>query len=244
MRGIKKALCILMLLFFMAGLGMFLYPVVNGAIQNAAMEEDANSFLNLVEDASTQDNGTQEAPEETEPMQHEALWNAMVNYNEKIWLQNQEGLSDPWSYEQPSFQLGDYGLEDEVFAVIQIPRLKLVMPIYLGATEKHLTMGAAHLSQTSLPIGGANTNCVIAGHRGWRGSAFFRDIPTLVPGDEVIITNLWGEISYRVTATKVIAPNDIDEILIQEGRDMVTLVTCYKLPNGRKDRCLVICDRK
>jgi sortase A len=103
--------------------------------------------------------------------------------------------------------------------------------------------GAAHLSQTSLPIGGNNTNCVIAGHRGWGGASYFRYITDLQPGDEVIITNLWGEMSYTVTDTQIIAPNDVEQILIQENRDMITLLTCHPYASGGEQRYLVYCER-
>ena len=89
------------------------------------------------------------------------LLGAMQAYNETLWFEKQAGLKDPWSYAQPSFSLSEYGLENEIFGVISIPKLDLEMPLYLGATTKHLAAGATHLSQTSLPIGGSNTNCVI-----------------------------------------------------------------------------------
>lgn len=94
----------------------------------------------------------------------------MVRYNETIYAQGQTGLSCAYDYQKPSFRLTDYGLSDEVFGVISIPVMELEMPIFLGATEQHMADGAAHLSQTSLPIGGENTNCVIAGHRGYNGA--------------------------------------------------------------------------
>ena len=168
----------------------------------------------------------------------------MVNYNNTIWAEKQSGLCDPWSYQQPSFTLGDYGLEDEVFGVVSIPKLDLEMPLYLGATYQHMADGAAHLSQTSIPIGGNNTNCVIAGHRGWKGASYFRNITELEPGDEVIVTNLWGSLTYQVTETKIIQPNDVEAIHIQEGRDMVTLLTCHPYASGGKQRFLVFCDRQ
>ena len=147
------------------------------------------------------------------------------------------------SYQQPSFTLGEYGLEEEVFGVISIPALDLEMPLYLGATSAHMAKGAAHLSQTSLPIGGMNTNCVIAGHRGYNGAAYFRYVTELKPGDEVIITNLWETMTYVVTDTQIIKPNEVDQILIQEGRDMITLLTCHPYASGGKQRFLVFCDR-
>lgn len=70
------------------------------------------------------------------------------------------------------------------------------MPVYLGATDVNLASGAAHLSQTSLPIGGENTNCVIAGHRGWNGAAYFRYVPDLEKGDFVTLQNLWETLTY------------------------------------------------
>ena len=134
-------------------------------------------------------------------------------------------------------------MEEEVFGVIAIPALDLEMPLYLGATSAHMAKGAAHLSQTSLPIGGMNTNCVIAGHRGYSGAAYFRYVTELKPGDEVIITNLWETMTYVVTDTKIIMPNEVDQILIQEGRDMITLLTCHPYASGGKQRYLVFCDR-
>ena len=95
------------------------------------------------------------------------LWEDMTAYNEAIFAQGQSGLSCKLDYQQPSFLLADYGLKEEVFGVITIPAMELEMPIYLGATNQHMADGAAHLSQTSLPIGGTNTNSVIAGHRGY-----------------------------------------------------------------------------
>lgn len=140
--------------------------------------------------------------------------------------------------------LSAYGIENEVFGVIQIPKLGLKLPIYLGATAAHTDKGAAHLSQTSLPIGGKNTNCVLAGHRGWEGADYFRYITELKPGDKITITNLWETLTYTVTETKIIYPNEIEEILIQEDRDMLTLLTCHPYASGGRQRYLVFCDRQ
>ena len=125
-------------------------------------------------------------------------------------------MSCEYAYEKPSFNLKDYGLEDEIFGVISIPELELEMPIYLGATYQHLADGAAHLSQTSIPVGGENTNSVIAGHRGWGGASYFRYITNLEVGDEVIITNLWDTTIYEV---KCVCGNVIafDEETLEEG---------------------------
>ena len=240
----KTVIVILMVLVFLVGLACTMYPRIQGAAVDIHMQQQAQAFIDRVTVLPSVD-PTEPCEPTTQPVAvpHVDLLEAMQAYNQQIWEEKQEGLCDPWSYQQPSFTLGDYGLEDEVFGVILIPTLKLELPLYLGATYQHMADGAAHLSQTSLPIGGNNTNCVIAGHRGWRGAAYFRYITELQPGDEVIITNLWGDMTYTVTDTKIIAPNDVDQILIQEGRDMITLLTCHPYASGGKQRYLVYCER-
>ena len=245
----RKIVILIMLLVFAAGLGIMLYPSLQGAITDHRIIQEAHEFLEMLEtiptkpEAEATEPTEPTEPTETEPVLYPELLNAMQSYNQQIWEEKQAGLCDPWSYEQPSFTLGDYGLEDEVFGVITIPRLQLEMPIYLGATYKHMADGAAHLSQTSLPIGGENTNCVIAGHRGWGGASYFRYITELEAGDEVIITNLWGELRYTVTETKIIDPNDVEEILIQQDRELLTLLTCHPYASGGKYRYVVYCER-
>lgn len=242
----RKVLILLALLVFIAGLGILLYPALQGVIMDNEMTRQAHAFLEMVETKHTipeETHSTETEPAPTAPILYPDLLEAMESYNQRIWEEKQAGLCDPWAYEQPSFTLGDFGLEDEIFGVISIPKLQLEMPIYLGATYRHMADGAAHLSQTSLPIGGMNTNCVIAGHRGWGGAAYFRYITELEPGDEVIITNLWGEMRYTVSEIKIIAPNDVKEILIQEDRELLTLLTCHPYASGGKYRYVVYCER-
>jgi sortase A len=188
------------------------------------------------------ENQSEEAiPEETRPYQE--LWENMNIYNSSIYDMGQAELTDETAYEVPSFILADYGLDSEIFGVISIPSLDIEMPIYLGASYQHMADGAAHLTQTSLPIGGSDTNCVIAGHRGWRGASYFLYLTDLKEGDEVFITNLWETLQYRVVEIQIINPKDIDAILIQEGRELLTLLTCYRVASGEKLRYLVICER-
>ena len=242
MRVLKGMTACMTILLFACGFSIFAYPYIHNYMVERDMRGQIHHFLEQVGTQLTEDN-----PELTDspelPREYQALWDAMVSYNDAIWEEKQAGLCDPWAYQQPSFTLGEYGLEEEVFGVLSIPALDLEMPLYLGATASHMAEGAAHLSQTSLPIGGRNTNCVIAGHRGWNGAEYFRYITELQPGDEVIITNLWETLTYRVTDTRIIMPNEVEQILIQEGRDMITLLTCHPYASGGKQRFLIFCDR-
>lgn len=241
MRNGKVTIITLIALLFLAGLTAFLYPYIQKKVVDTALREDAREFIDRVTEELWQETPKEQATPSEPP--HKELLAAMQAYNEQIYLEEQKGLCDPWSYQQPSFTLADYGLENEMFGTISIPKLELELPLYLGATEENLAAGAAQLSQTSIPIGGVNTNAVIAGHRGWGGASYFRYITDLEIGDEVILTNLWGTLVYRVVDTDTIEPNEVNKVLIQPGKDMVTLLTCHPYASGGKQRYLVFCER-
>ena len=241
---LRAFLIALMLLVFAAGLAFLLYPSLWGAAVDQKISLNAHGFLNR--DKTSPPAEVIVTIDTTEPEEERAypeLWADMVRYNEAIYTQGQAGLSCEYDYQKPSFTLTQYGLADEVFGVISIPAMELEMPIFLGATEQHMADGAAHLSQTSLPIGGENTNCVIAGHRGYNGASYFRYIDKLNVGDLVSVTNLWETLSYRVCEIKIIDPHDVTEILIQPERELLTLLTCHPYASGGRQRYMVYCER-
>ena len=245
----KLALCLSVLLFI-AGLSILSYPCINGFLTDSSMTQDARDFLSQLHPTEafqntteTPENGQDSFIETTPAREYAELWDAMQQYNQDIYEQGQSGLNSSLAYEVPSFCLTEYGLDSEVFGVISIPAIDIELPLYLGATEPHLADGAAHLSQTSLPIGGTNTNAVIAGHRGYSGAAYFRYVNELQPGDQVIITNPWDTLIYTVSEIQIISPNDVDAIHIQNDRDLLTLLTCHPYASGGKQRYLVICER-
>ena len=247
----KIFFAILAALLLLSGSIILLYPSLNGLWVDYTMRRDAQEFLSYVEvKPFTPEEGipsetiSQERVEESaSPTEHTQLWLDMKAYNEAIFREGQEGLSNPTAYEKSSFRLSDYGLETEVFGVLSIPRLSLEMPIYLGASKQNMANGATVMGQTSLPIGGSNTNCVLAGHRGWNGTAYFLYINQLGPGDTVTVTNLWETLTYEVVETQIISPNDVDAIHIQPNRELLTLLTCHPPASGGKQRYLVFCER-
>ena len=244
----RTFLLILSIFLFAAGCAVMLYPQANKLWVEYKLRRDAEEFLSYVEIGPySPSQGTSyvdtQTPGETLPDRYPELWQQMKAYNESIYESGQEGLANEESYKQPSFILADYGLESEVFAVLSIPKLDLAMPLYLGATDRHMADGAAHMTETSLPIGGNNTNCVIAGHRGWNGAPYFLYINQLEKGDIVTITNLWEVLIYEVVDTKIITPYDVESIHIQENRDMITLLTCHPPATGGRERYLVYCER-
>lgn len=236
---VRTLLRVLYLSIFLLGLTIFTIPYA----QRIRVQQEMDSSIQAFQiQETTPPAQTENLPTE-ETRAYAELWEEMSAYNEKIHDEQQALLSSRAALQKTDFQLRDYGRNDEVFAVLNIPKINLDMPVYLGATDQNLANGAAHLSQTSLPIGGENTNCVIAGHRGWNGAYYFRYVPDLRKGDVVTLQNLWETLSYQVVETKIIAPSDVDAIRIQEGRELLTLLTCHPYASGGKQRFLVICER-
>ncbi len=248
-RKVKAIFTAFSVTVFLVGAAVLAYPLVHGSLVDNSLEQVAGDFLSYFkinpyrEDEVVLDFFTPTEPEETTPRQYAELWEDMSRYNTQLYEEKQAGLSSISAYTIPSFVLKDYGLDSEVFGVISIPSLALEMPLLLGATTQNMADGAAILSQTSVPLGGPNTNSVIAGHRGYNGASYFRYITDLQIGDIVTVTNLWECLTYKVVATEIIEPNEYESILIQEGKDMITLLTCHPYASGGKQRYLVFCER-
>lgn len=220
-----------------ASAALALKPLVFRAEKTQEMKQEVKQFSQKVEEI-------QEVSEQAEEsMPYEQLYHSIQTYNEWLVTINQGNLTNSVSMAIVPFTMTDYGLPDEVFGVLRIPAMDLEMPIYLGANDANMAAGAAVLTQTSVPIGGINTNAVIAGHRGWSGYPYFLDIEKLQVDDMVYITNIWEELTYKVTAIRIVYPDNVDAILIQPGKDMVTLMTCHPPNSGGRYRYLVYCER-
>lgn len=226
---------------FLTGFLIFSYPLLVSRLTDQTMTEEMESFHSVKETASGQDSREEGSPAE-EKRQNGELYEAMREYNQSIAENGQSGLTDAWAYEQSSVDLSEYGLYNAPVGVLRIPKMEVELPIYLGASKNNMSKGAGQLGQTSMPIGGTDTNCVIAAHRGYNGSPFFREIERLKIGDEVFIENLWETLTYRVSKTEVISPDEIDKVLIQAGKDMVTLITCHPYTHNYQ-RYVVYCER-
>ena len=166
----------------------------------------------------------------------EDLYTQMETYNRNLYKSGQE-FTGPETYEQNPLGV------DGAIGSVRIPDMDVELPLYIGATYEHLDQGAAVLGGTSMPIGGENSNCVISGHRSWCGAPYFRDIEVLEKGSEVLINNGRETLHYRVFETKIILPDQTEALLIQPGKDLVTLITCHPYMGGGTHRYLVYCER-
>lgn len=248
MKRIKWKLLLLVLLICLAfaSAAVAVKPVIDGMEKSIEVKQAVEEYRETVAEIRKEAEKSEKDEEAEEPQEvipYAQLYEDMQTYNRELYLFKQNKLDCKSAYEQSQFVLTDYGLPDETFGIITIPKMDLEMPLFLGASEANMAAGAAVLSQTSIPLGDANSNAVIAGHRGYSGYPYFKEIELLEPGDEVIITNLWGTLTYVVTEIKIINPNDVNAILIQRGKDMITLLTCHPYASGGKYRYLVFCER-
>ena len=223
----RKTSLALAALLAVAGVCVMLWPVVTGHTLQTNADEAVQNFL-----------------EERKPeQQYPELLADLQAYNQRIYDEKQSGLVDLETCEAPAADLTAYGVEDEIIGVLEIPAMELTMPVYLGASDAHLAAGAAVLGNTSAPVGGDSTNCVIAGHRGWKGADYFRHIDRLRASDTVTLTNLWETLTYTVADIQIIQPHEVEKIKIQQGRDLLTLVTCHPYASGGRQRYVVYCER-
>lgn len=142
-----------------------------------------------------------------------------------------------------ALDLRDYGIYDGVYGYVSAPSIDMLLPIYLGTSDSNMSYGAAHMTFTSLPIGGADTNAVIAGHTGYVGRIFFDNLRSLNIGDRITVRNFWETLTYEVSEKNTFKPNESAAAFIKEGEDLFTMFTCTPSASGDFDRFFVKCRR-
>ena len=219
---------ILAWLAILLGLALLIQPTAAQWWTSTRNAKTAAQFTARAEAQPTAPAAEETTAEPPEPERaYPELYAAMQDYNAEIYAGGQSGLTDPFAYEEAPLDLAAYGYDDDVLAVLWIPRLNLELPVYLGASRENLAKGAALLGQTSMPLGGENTNTVIAAHRGYYGAEMLRNVQQIQVGDKIQLTTPWKTLIYRVSELKIIDPSDINAVLIQPGRDLLTLSTCH-----------------
>ena len=146
-------------------------------------------------------------------------------------------LSDPYT-EKEKEGVAEYARMLEVAEMIghvEIPKIGEDLPIYAGTSKQVLDKGAGHLEGTSLPVGGESTHAVITAHRGLPKATLFRHLDRLEEGDTFFIHNIETTLAYKVDQIKVIEPSNFEDVLVEEGKDYVTLLTCtpYMINSNR-----------
>ncbi|WP_283171549.1 class C sortase [Curtanaerobium respiraculi] len=202
--------------FLLLGVACLSYPVVSNAIIHVAQGQVAKEHV--------------EAERAVDTTELEAMRRQAYGYNENL-LAGKVTVTDPFDPDRITVGEAEYDSTlnvtgDGVMAVIRAPKIDITLPIYHGVGDKVLEHGVGHLPSTSLPIGGASSHCVLAGHTGLPSVKIFDEIGRLEEGDYFAIEVLGEEHGYRVDAVEVVLPEDTDSLAIVPGADKVTLATC------------------
>ena len=227
----KKHLPTVLIIFvFLVGGAVFLYPTVSNYLY--------------------QKNSTRAITERTEkissisPERIAEEKEAVRRYNKSL-SENAVVLTDPFdpdAYPITDDEYTELLAFDEVMASIEIPAIDVDLPIYHGTKEETLLKGVGHLENTSLPAGGKDTHAVLSAHCGLPSARLFTDLNLLKKGSIFRIHVLNEKLTYQVYSIEVVEPDDSSSLFIQEGEDLVTLITCT--PYGKNTHRLLVHGRR
>ena len=204
----NKLFNILLVLIFVAGLSLLLYPTISDAY---------NSYLQsrIILAYSEQVNALENAVYETEMAEAKAYNASLLDRDHPFKLTE--------DLEEQYWQMLDIS---KIMAYVEIPSINVTLPIAHGTEKDTLEDYVGHLKWSSLPVGGESTHSVISGHRGLPSSELFTNIDRLEVGDVFYIHVLGQTLEYWVDHISVVLPTEYDQLGIVEGRDYVTLMTC------------------
>ena len=211
----SKIATFFVVLFFIAGLGVFNYPVIS-TLYNQLHEGTVMASYD-------------EKVAQMEQEELDALYKQAQDYNRKI---AEEGPTVQDAFEQGETvedELYDQTLNMEgsgVMGSIEIPKIHVFLPIYHGTSPDVLEVGVGHLQGSSLPVGGDTTHSILTGHRGLPSAELFTNLDQLEEGDIFYIHILRKTLAYKIYNIETILPEEVENLIIEEGKDLITLVTC------------------
>lgn len=213
----KKAGNLVICIIFLAGLSLLLYPFVANQWNNYRQKQLISNYEQVVSDK-----------EAAEAIDYDAERKKAEDYNEALLpcvLPDSFALAES-SGVDPVYMNTLNIAGDEMMGSVEIPKINIKIPIYHTTEEEVLNKGAGHLEGSSLPVGGANTHAVISAHRGLPSASLFTDLDQLKEGDHFLIHVLNETLCYEVDKISVVKPEDTSALAVEDGQDLVTLLTC------------------
>ncbi len=192
-----------------AALGLMLYPLAGELLSERYHSDIETAYTAAIEDTNT--------AELEQQRQAAEQYNAMLSGTASI--SEGEASASPLPYAE---QLTVGG----VMAYVDIPKINVYLPVQHGTDADTLEKSVGHVVGTSLPVGGSSTHAVLSAHSGMASSKLFSDIDQLTEGDTFYIHVLGDTLAYKVDAIHTVLPTDTSLLQIEDGKDLVTLVTC------------------
>jgi len=201
---------LILILVLLLGLSLLLYPSFSDYWNSKQQSYAVASYVQSVSSISKD--------------QYKEMWDAAIAYNKSLLSRENEYVLSERQKEQYDKLLSING--SPIMGYVDIPTIGVYLPLYHGTEEAALQVAIGHLEWTSLPTGGASTHCAVSGHRGLPSARLLTDLDRLIVGDYFIVNVLDKMFTYEVDRIRIVEPHQVDELLIQQGKDLCTLVTC------------------
>ncbi len=211
MKWVKKnRSTIVLVLIFIVGLSLLLYPSLSDYWNSFHQSRAIATYAEAVADLDDVD--------------YEKMWQEAEEYNEQL-----KNKTNRWTLteeeEEEYNRILDVG-GTGIMGYIEIPEIKVSLPIYHGTDEGVLQIAVGHIPGASLPIGGMGTHSVVSGHRGLPSAKLFTNLDELKEGDIFMIRVLDETLTYEVDQIRIVEPDDLTSLEIDPEQDLCTLVTC------------------
>ncbi|MFD1466586.1 class C sortase [Lapidilactobacillus mulanensis] len=211
----RKIVNIIMVIVFVAGICIALYPYISSAIRDYNDQRIVRQYQEKAkkENKAAADKILAKQKRENEKLAKEGNNPGVANYNESV--ESDKEKQQPQSY-----------FDKHMLGSLTIPKIKVNLPVFDQTNDTLLNKGATLLDGTSYPTGGKNTHAVISAHRGLPSADMFDDLPKLKIGDQFFLEIGKKKLAYQIESTKIIEPTDTSDLVIKPNRDLVTLMTC------------------
>ena len=217
------------ILIIICGILLASYPWISNYVNERAADGEINVY-----------------EENVQNMDEEKLKEYLLDaqeYNAAL-LDTRIALIDPFDAEfnklykdTPYSNLLNYDSQG-IMGFLEIPAIKVKLPIYHGTSPAVLQKGVGHLEGSSLPVGGESTHSILTGHTGLNKAKLFTDLTSVQKGDMFFVSVLGRKMAYVVDDINVVLPDDTSRLQVVEGKDYVTLITCT--PYGVNDHRLLV----
>lgn len=224
----KKLSNIVIILIFAAGLSLLVYPFVANKWNSYRQDRLISNYEKIVSQKS-------------DSIDYDAEMKKAKAYNDALaphilpdsFIKAENQKSEDKSYTSALNLAGD-----GIMAIVEIPKIDVKLPIYHTTSEEVLSKAAGHLEGSSLPVGGKNTHAVISAHRGLPSATLFTDLDQVKKGDHFLVHVLNKTLCYKVDSIIETEPDDTSALAVQEGKDLVSLLTCT--PYGVNTQRLIV----
>ena len=208
MRKHRSTIILFFILFL--GIGILAYPTFSDYWNSLHQSRAIASYTEAVANVSKED--------------YSKDWDAAAAYNADVAKDDNRWMPEEESTQRYTSLLNITG--SGIMGYIEIPDIKVSLPIYHGTDDAVLQIAIGHIEGSSLPTGGAGTHCVVSGHRGLPSAKLFTDLDKMELGDIFIIRVLDEIMTYEVDQVLIVEPYDLSALSIDPEQDYVTLVTC------------------